>query len=117
LTKCRPARFRTPIFESGLKPLRATLRAWCLREGEVAPLLGIDARRPRRVTEPQKGTGMGTPTRAGRALGELAITSRPLHDYRNMFLLSDAELVAGPILDCPPARLPSVPRSGPAVAP
>jgi hypothetical protein len=34
-------------------------------------------------------------------LAELAITSRPLDAYRDMFLLTDDELTAGPILDCP----------------
>jgi hypothetical protein len=34
-------------------------------------------------------------------LAELAITSRPLDAYRDMFLLTDDELLAGPILDCP----------------
>jgi hypothetical protein len=40
------------------------------------------------------------------ALGELAVTPRPLSDYRNMFLIDDAELVAGPILDCPAGASP-----------
>lgn len=34
------------------------------------------------------------------------MTPRPLSDYRNMFLLDDAELVAGPILDCPAGASP-----------
>jgi hypothetical protein len=38
---------------------------------------------------------------AGGQLGGLAVTSRPLEAYRDMFLLTDEELVAGPILDCP----------------
>jgi hypothetical protein len=34
------------------------------------------------------------------------ITPRPLADYRNMFLLTDEELLAGPILDCPAGSSP-----------
>jgi len=34
-------------------------------------------------------------------LGALAVTPRPLAAYQDMFLLSGADLVAGPILDCP----------------
>lgn len=34
------------------------------------------------------------------------ITPRPLADYRNMFLLTDQELLAGPILDCPAGSSP-----------
>lgn len=41
-----------------------------------------------------------------RALDSLVITPRPLSDYRNMFLLTDDELVAGPILDCPAGASP-----------
>lgn len=41
-----------------------------------------------------------------RALGQLAITPRPLDDYRKMFLITDAELTAGPILDCPAGASP-----------
>lgn len=37
----------------------------------------------------------------GAKLAELAITSRPLRAYRDMFLLTDDELTAGPVLDCP----------------
>lgn len=40
------------------------------------------------------------------ALGELAITPRPLDDYRDMFLITDADLIAGPILDCPAGASP-----------
>jgi hypothetical protein len=45
---------------------------------------------------------------AGRAggLGDLAVTPRPLAAYRDMFLLTDAELGAGPILDCPAGASP-----------
>ncbi len=39
-------------------------------------------------------------------LGELAITPRPLNDYRDMFLITDADLIAGPILDCPAGASP-----------
>ncbi|MGH3900137.1 MAG: hypothetical protein ACRDTA_18235 [Pseudonocardiaceae bacterium] len=41
-----------------------------------------------------------------RILGQLAITPRPLDDYRKMFLITDAELIAGPILDCPAGASP-----------
>lgn len=34
-------------------------------------------------------------------LGTLLVTPRPLAEYRDMFLLTDEELVGGPILDCP----------------
>ena len=34
-------------------------------------------------------------------LGEVAVTSRCLGEYRDMFVLSEADLIAGPILDCP----------------
>jgi hypothetical protein len=34
-------------------------------------------------------------------LGEIAVTSRCLGEYRDAFVLSDADLAAGPILDCP----------------
>lgn len=40
------------------------------------------------------------------ALDTLVITPRPLSDYRNMFLLTDEELLAGPILDCPGGASP-----------
>ncbi|MGH3753535.1 MAG: hypothetical protein ACRDRP_12705 [Pseudonocardiaceae bacterium] len=40
------------------------------------------------------------------SLGELAITPRPLDDYREMFLITDADLAAGPILDCPAGASP-----------
>jgi hypothetical protein len=39
-------------------------------------------------------------------IGALAVTSRPLDAYRDMFLLRDADLVAGPILDCPAGASP-----------
>jgi hypothetical protein len=39
-------------------------------------------------------------------LGKLIVTPRPLFDYRNMFLLTDEDLLAGPILDCPAGASP-----------
>lgn len=45
-------------------------------------------------------------TRRGAALGELSVTPRPLLDYRDMFLLSDDDLLGGPILDCPSGASP-----------
>jgi hypothetical protein len=42
----------------------------------------------------------------GPQLGKLIVTPRPLFDYRNMFLLTDEELLAGPILDCPAGASP-----------
>jgi len=41
-----------------------------------------------------------------RPIGEIAVTPRPLSDYRNMILLDDQDLVAGPILDCPGGASP-----------
>lgn len=52
---------------------------------------------------------MGMPTIATastRLPGEIAITSRPLSTYREMFLLTDDELATGPILDCPAGASP-----------
>jgi hypothetical protein len=43
--------------------------------------------------------------RAG-GLGELAVTPRPLAAYRDMFLLTDTDLRAGPVLDCPAGASP-----------
>lgn len=40
------------------------------------------------------------------AIGRLIITPRPLSDYQDMFLLSEADLTAGPILDCPGGASP-----------
>jgi hypothetical protein len=40
------------------------------------------------------------------ALDKLVVTPRPLADYRNMFLLTDDDLTAGPILDCPGGASP-----------
>lgn len=39
-------------------------------------------------------------------IGELVTTPRPLADYRDMFLLTDDDLTAGPILDCPGGTSP-----------
>jgi hypothetical protein len=36
----------------------------------------------------------------GQGIGTLAVTPRPLADYRTMFSLTDSELRAGPLLDC-----------------
>jgi hypothetical protein len=46
------------------------------------------------------------PVPPARPIGEVAITPRPLSDYRNMFLLDDHDLLAGPILDCPGGASP-----------
>lgn len=46
------------------------------------------------------GAGMVT------AIDKIVITPRTLYDYRNMFLLTDDDLVAGPILDCPAGASP-----------
>lgn len=40
------------------------------------------------------------------AIDKIVITPRALYDYRNMFLLTDDDLVAGPILDCPAGASP-----------
>lgn len=48
-----------------------------------------------------------TPTGGRTALsGGMAVTPRPLSAYRDMFLLTDRELTAGPILDCPSGASP-----------
>jgi hypothetical protein len=39
-------------------------------------------------------------------IGALAVTSRPLDAYRDMFLLDGGDLTAGPILDCPAGASP-----------
>lgn len=36
-----------------------------------------------------------------RGLGEIIVSSRPLDEYRAMFGLAEADLTAGPVLDCP----------------
>jgi hypothetical protein len=38
---------------------------------------------------------------APRGLGEIIVSSRPYDEYRAMFGLSDREILAGPVLDCP----------------
>ena len=40
------------------------------------------------------------------AIDKIVITPRALYDYRNMFLLTEDELIAGPILDCPAGASP-----------
>ena len=40
------------------------------------------------------------------AIEKVVITPRTLYDYRNMFLLTENDLVAGPILDCPSGASP-----------
>lgn len=44
-----------------------------------------------------------TPRAAGgyRGLGDIIVTARPFDEYRAMFDLSDHDLLAGPVLDCP----------------
>jgi hypothetical protein len=41
-----------------------------------------------------------------RALGSLAVTPRGLDAYRDVFQLTDADLTAGPVLDCPAGASP-----------
>jgi hypothetical protein len=36
-----------------------------------------------------------------RGLGDIIVSSRPYDEYRAMFGLTDAEILAGPVLDCP----------------
>lgn len=43
---------------------------------------------------------MTTP-HAPRGLGDIIVTARPMDEYRAMFDLSDHDILAGPILDCP----------------
>jgi hypothetical protein len=38
--------------------------------------------------------------------GQVAVTPRPLPDYRDMFVLTDDELLSGPLLDCPAGASP-----------
>ena len=54
------------------------------------------------TTEGMTTEGM---TRA-EGLGPLAITPRPLPAYQDMFALTERDLVAGPILDCPAGASP-----------
>jgi len=42
-----------------------------------------------------------SPAGAPRGLGEIIVSSRPYDEYRAMFGLTDAEILAGPVLDCP----------------
>lgn len=49
---------------------------------------------------------MTKPAATARPLGEIAVTPRSLSEYRDMFLLTDADLTAGPILDCPAGASP-----------
>jgi hypothetical protein len=44
---------------------------------------------------------MPEPERRMRGIGDIIVSSRPYEEYRDMFGLSDAELLAGPVLDCP----------------
>lgn len=39
-------------------------------------------------------------------IGRLVVTPRALADYRDMFVLTDDDLVAGPVLDCPGGASP-----------
>jgi hypothetical protein len=48
----------------------------------------------------------GAMSSATGAMTRLIVTPRPLGDYRNMFLLTEEELTAGPILDCPAGASP-----------
>lgn len=52
------------------------------------------------MTGSVRSSGRATP------LGALAVTPRPLPAYRDMFLLGDDDLTAGPILDCPAGASP-----------
>lgn len=49
---------------------------------------------------------MSEPTQTRETIGDLVITPRPLSAYRDMFLLIDDDLTAGPILDCPGGASP-----------
>jgi hypothetical protein len=49
---------------------------------------------------------MTKPAATARPLGEIAVTPRSLSEYRDMFLLTDADLTAEPILDCPAGASP-----------
>ena len=54
------------------------------------------------MTTPAMTTAL---TRA-RLTGAVAVTPRPLAAYRDMFMLTDDDLRAGPILDCPAGASP-----------
>jgi len=47
------------------------------------------------------GTTGGADTPAYRGLGDIIVSGRPYGEYRAMFGLEDAEILAGPVLDCP----------------
>jgi hypothetical protein len=49
---------------------------------------------------------MRTPLARARLTGAVAVTPRPLSAYRDMFMLTDDDLHAGPILDCPAGASP-----------
>jgi hypothetical protein len=49
---------------------------------------------------------MTTSLERARLAGAVAVTPRPLGAYRDMFLLTDEDLRAGPILDCPAGASP-----------
>jgi len=60
-----------------------------------------------RVDRPPKGISVNAAdTTLSGAIDKLVVTPRPLSDYRNMFLLTDDELLGGPILDCPSGASP-----------
>jgi hypothetical protein len=44
---------------------------------------------------------MASGTQPPRGIGDIIVSSRPYEEYRDMFGLTDAELLAGPVLDCP----------------
>jgi hypothetical protein len=50
--------------------------------------------------------GVRPPARRLKALGSLAVTPRDLAAYRDVFLLTDADLTGGPVLDCPAGASP-----------
>lgn len=52
------------------------------------------------------GPTMTTPRERAPFAGAVAVTPRPLAAYRDMFLLTDDDLRAGPILDCPAGASP-----------
>jgi hypothetical protein len=41
------------------------------------------------------------PVARARGLGDIIVSSRPYDEYRAMFGLTDREVLAGPVLDCP----------------
>jgi hypothetical protein len=44
---------------------------------------------------------MASGSQAARGIGDIIVSSRPYEEYRDLFGLTDAELLAGPVLDCP----------------